>query len=105
MCFELSEKNCIHFLSIRVRRHSRYPSFDGKTLLNITEVHHLDVNWEQGENKIIFFATSSEGKGPDGQPIEPMWYEMSITSAEAQEAFKENLNLDFGEEAAWNEGL
>jgi hypothetical protein len=34
-----------------------------------------------------------------------MWYEMSITSAEAQEAFKENLNLDFGEETEWNEDL
>lgn len=105
MSFEISEKYPIHIVAIRVRRHSQYPSFDGQTLLNITEVHNLDVSWQHGDNKTIFFATSSDRKESDAQTVEPMWYEMNITSTEAQEAFKENINLEFGEETEWNENL
>jgi hypothetical protein len=98
MSFELSQIYQIHFQSIRVRRHSQYKSYDSKTLLNVTEVHNLDFNWEEGENGTIFFVTSSEKPNS-------VWYEINLESVEAKVAFKDNLNLELAEETEWTAEL
>jgi hypothetical protein len=98
MSFELSQKYQIHFQSIRVHRHSRYKSYDSKTLLNIIEVHNLDFEWEQGENVATFFVTSSEKPNS-------IWYEVSLESVEARVAFMDNLNVELGEETEWTAEL
>ena len=98
MSFELSERYQIHFQSIRVRRDSQYKSYDNKTLLNVTEVHDLDVKWEESENGTIFFVTSSEKPNS-------LWYEINLESVEAKVAFKDNLNLELAEETEWDAEL
>jgi hypothetical protein len=98
MSFELSQRHQIHFQSIRIRRHSRYRSYDSKTLLNIMEVHNLDIDWEEGENVVMFFVTSSEKPNS-------VWYEISLESVKAKVAFKDNLNLGLGEETEWTAEL
>lgn len=98
MSFELNHRHQIHFQNIRVRRHSRYKSYDSKTTLNIMEVHDLDFDWEEGENATTFFVTSSEKPNS-------IWYEASLESVEARVAFKENLDVELGEETEWTAEL
>jgi len=98
MSFELNQTYQIHFQSIRIRHHSQYKSYDSKTLLNVMEVHELDLNWKESENATIFFVTSSE-------KLNSMWYEINMESVEARAAFKDNLNLELAEEAEWTAEL
>ncbi len=94
MSFELSHRSQIHFLSIRVLRHSQYRSYDNKTILNVTEVHNLDVDWEEVENGTLFFATHSEKPNS-------VWHEINLESVEANLAFEENFDLELAEETEW----
>jgi hypothetical protein len=98
MSFELSHRHQIHFLSIRVRRYSQHKSYDGKTLLNVTEVQDLHIDWDSGEDATTFFVAPS--KEPNST-----WYEIDLESVEAKVAFADNLNLETGEEAEWDPEL
>ncbi len=104
MCFELADFHNIMIPSIRVYRKAHYKSFDNKSILNVTEVHDLNINIKKTGEKTIFHAVSSGSTISDGYPS--FWYEIGVSSAVAKEAFEENLTLEFGEEAVkWTEDM
>lgn len=100
MFFELSKENdFITFNTIRVRRSAQYPSANGKTLLNIIEVH--DLYFDKHDMRNLYSVYTPETIA--NREHQPMWYEISLSSTVANKAFQENVNLEFGEESEWTE--
>jgi hypothetical protein len=102
MSFSISHVHETIVNSIRVRRNAQYPSVDRKSVLNITEVNDLfiralNLSPVVGSHAIYHGYTNDEKIQAPG----PIWFEVGIFSTTAQELFKENQVLEFGDEVDW----
>lgn len=96
-----------HFVihGVRVRRVSRYTSLDTKSILNVSEVHELQMEEAVGDNRMIYkwFGSSdpSVWLAAFGYKHFFLWHEVSISCPSADEIFEQNKTLELGEEASW----
>jgi len=89
---------------VRIRRNAQYRSTDRMSILNVTEVNDLSLRSRPIDEKTAYhaFATGS-AQHPYGEARLPLWFEIGIKSAKAEEHFEQNLKLEFGEEVAWTQ--
>lgn len=96
-----------HFVihGVRVRRVSRYPSLDTKSILNVSEVRELQMEEAAGDNRMIYkwFGSldPSVWLAAFGYKHLFLWHEVSISCPKADEIFELNKTLELGEEASW----
>jgi hypothetical protein len=104
MFFELEDSMSerFHLAGVRVHRICRHKGQKTKSILNVSEMHALDIQIASvPEHKSTVFKLSP---GPsDRKPCEKLgkWYGLSISSAQLNEMLEENENLELGEEARW----
>jgi hypothetical protein len=95
--FKLSADHNVEFDAIRVCHRSHHLSFDGRSILNIIEVHDLDVDLAKSPE-----GTNYRAHSPDSI-TQPLWYEMSVSSVAVEESLHENSTVELGKETAWTE--
>jgi hypothetical protein len=62
----------------------------------------MDVNtFIEKDGKKVYRASNPVSKDPSRPGNEPMWIEISISSAVAEEVFQQNQKLKIGEQTAW----
>ncbi|TAQ83636.1 hypothetical protein B7494_g8040 [Chlorociboria aeruginascens] len=83
---------------LRVRRTCKYLSFDQKSILNVTEKFHLELDQRPvpGKNIKIYRGVQYGNQGGD-----KVWHEISITSVPGNAFFEQNKNLESGDEVGW----
>lgn len=93
-------------LSARVRNVGRFESTDKQSFLDVS------WNWlmalakrpgKESHSAGIVYATPAVDN--PGQGLFTSWYEASVVSAAAEEAFRENETLPVGDVAAWGSGV
>ncbi|KAI2635125.1 hypothetical protein GGS21DRAFT_543419 [Xylaria nigripes] len=94
----------IEILAVRTRNTACYISIEPNK--DVQRMHIQEV-WEmnrtskiiQGQHVILKFATYKEHDAYSGIPI--MWYEVSLKSDALSNAFKQNENIELGDETSW----
>jgi hypothetical protein len=85
---------------VKIRQVATLASQDDTSHLHVTKIQIMVQRVEKQSNHVWYFAADVEsGQASNGHY--KSWYEASITSTKADEAFKQNTCLEFGDEAAW----
>jgi hypothetical protein len=107
MLFFVIPDSFAHFAihGVRVRRISRYPSLNTKSLLNVAEVRELQMDEASGDSCMIYkwFGSldPSTWLADFGYKHLFLWHEVSISCPMADEILEQNKTLELGEEAFW----
>lgn len=93
----------IEILSLRVRRECEHTHMNGECTLHIDEVEDMYIRTlnTTGKPKTKYWIKAHDEETNPPKLLTRNWFEFSITCRCADEAFKENQNLDIGEEATW----
>ena len=92
---------------VRVRRITRYRSLDAKSLLAVSEVRELQIEFVGGESCTIWKAVGcldpSMMLAQEGYQYKwlYLWHEVSISCPKANEMFEQNKSIELGDEAPW----
>ena len=84
-------------VAVRVRHVARYTSQDGQSFLDLTFVRDMSPTCPDGVQLKASLAAESIKYG-----VFTSWYEASISSARAEELFKENETMTTGDESSWD---
>jgi len=109
--FKLDEAMSKRFelAAFRVYRICRYRSKDDNSILQISEVHSLDIHKAFVPKEGLTYFKLLPGP-PERKPCEKpglgYWFEVSISSSQLDSLLEQNKTLELGEEAKWTpEGL
>lgn len=102
MTFELADAHEVEVLSLRIRRECDHENTKGECTLHISEVEDMCMLTSHMVSKTSYWMKTHDEETDPPKTSTTKWYEFSITSHCADEAFKENIKLDIGEEATWN---
>lgn len=100
---ETALSNRFQLEELQVKRVLRYPSEDGSSTLNITEVQSLDIQGSavpNNEQVSVFEGAPGHNNQPPTEKL-GQWWEATISSPEADAAFEENKTLELGDEPTW----
>jgi len=92
-------------VAVRVRHIARYTSKDGRSLLDLTYLRDMDVQFPEGgehddsSRLEAFPMTEAVARG-----VFSSWYEASVSSVKAEEIFVENEGIATGDESQWDIG-
>ncbi|ETS87354.1 hypothetical protein PFICI_01182 [Pestalotiopsis fici W106-1] len=90
----------IEIKSVRFRQVAIYEHHEGTTKLHITHVHCMKKTTVQKDDiACLIHAYPDLGNPDDG--YFPNWFEAYVTSNEIVDAFTENNELEFAQEASW----
>jgi hypothetical protein len=87
---------------VRVHCICRYKSHNAKSILNISEIHALDIQMRSVPEKTLTVFKLSPGPS-DRKPCEKLgkWYEVSISCDKLNDVLEQNEKLELGEETRW----
>lgn len=95
---------CVSVDQARVRHVARYrDGKGGNTHLNITmwQATNLDLDAVDDGNHGTRHIKVEPSENDDTQGLANVWYEASISSVCLEKVFKENAEMEFGEEVRW----
>ncbi len=110
--FAVRNSFAVEINDVRVLTKWRYPSFNGESALEITEVQQLEVipyaegvyagSWDTWEGKLARPWCQRRIKESRAKGEFPRWYEAAVVSPELDNMYQQNLFLKVGEKAEWD---
>jgi hypothetical protein len=95
--------------AVRVRRTSKYDSFDSRSasVLNVSEIRELKEESTTTSNDSVIYKwfgaeETSVWLQDFGFKHLFLWHEVAISAPEITSLLQENIALELGEEASWN---